>query len=94
MRRRQDLRDAFDQSLFDLHLTCPPGATAGNDASLTLGVKEPGFLVLSAGSEYFGYTHLPNPSISEQPSKVLRFIAVDEIKCYPAEFYLETGAPL
>lgn len=94
MRRRQDLRDAFDQSQFNLLLSSPAVPAAGNGGSGTLGVNDPGFLVLSGSSARFGYTHLPNPRISEQPLGVLLFIAVDEVKCYPADFDLETGAPL
>lgn len=74
-RRRQDLRDAFDARAketyeFYVDLYSDPQNAHLYGVGRTLEPHEPGFTAQSYEGDGFGYAGIPNPRISEQPSRV------------------------
>jgi hypothetical protein len=90
-RRRQDLRDAFDERAeetyrfyFDWYSS--PEHREKYGEVKTLKPNERGFTAQSYMDDDFGYTGIPNPRISDQPSRVT-FSALD----YPGDVSLYVG---
>ena len=92
-RRREDLRAVFDAHAEDHYqLNLRVSQNIGCD-SRDLMPHEPGFIVICAESEAFGYMGIPNPRISEQPLAVLQLItnARETIEYFPGQHYAQSG---
>lgn len=90
-RRRQDLRDAFDARAKDTYefyvdLYSDPKNAHLYGVGRTLEPHEPGFTAQSYEDDGFGYAGIPNPRVSEQPSRVT-FSVLD----YPGDISLYVG---